>query len=76
MGMNAKLKRRIRPFLLILSGFLILVVTDLAIIAGACVLLGITMIINWIWPVMQKKQSKILRKGVQPPDSHKLNKVQ
>ncbi len=44
------------PFLLILLGLLVMIVTEQAIISGAFLVIGISMILNWIWP--EKWESK------------------
>lgn len=43
-------KKKVTPFLLILFGLLVLILTGQAIVAGALLVAGLSMIINWIWP--------------------------
>lgn len=42
--------KKITPFLLIIFGIILLLVFSLPIPAGACVLIGLVMIIDKIWP--------------------------
>ena len=42
--------KKLYPFLLLLFGLFILFIVDQPIVAGVCVLLGIVMIFESIWP--------------------------
>ena len=50
MDMSGLTKKRWLPYLLIILGCLILLYTGIAILAGGCILVGIVMIIEFIWP--------------------------
>lgn len=49
------------PILLIMLGIIILLITNMAIPAGVCILLGIIMIFECIWP--EKWESDIQDEG-------------
>ena len=42
--------KKLYPFLLLLFGLFILFIVDQPIVAGVCILVGIVMIIETIWP--------------------------
>lgn len=48
--MSLFVKRVVIPLGVILFGLLVLIVTGQALIAGAFLVIGISMILNWIWP--------------------------
>lgn len=50
MSISDMTNSKVTPFLLILFGFIVLGVTEQEFIAGACFVIGITMICNWFWP--------------------------
>lgn len=50
MRLSKLMKSKATPFLLILLGFIVLVLFGQPIFAGACLVIGITMIINWFLP--------------------------
>lgn len=54
MNISDLAKKKVTPFLLILLGLIALAVYNQPIIAGACLVIGISMVIDrivsWIWP--------------------------
>lgn len=50
MTLECLMKKKVTPFLLVLLGFIVLAYNGQAIVAGALMVIGITIILNWIWP--------------------------
>ena len=52
--------KKLTPYLLILLGLLILLIIGVAPVAGVCILLGIVMIIESIWPEKWEQEKQEL----------------
>ena len=55
MTFSSFMKKKTTPFFFLLIGFFILVFTGQEIVAGFCMVLGLTMIIDWFFPDKDNK---------------------